>query len=165
MSGGAMKGLIASRHRLEVCIFLILLASYVYFLPRWADWNQNSRLDLVLAIVDQGTLCIDDYYQNTGDYALFEGHYYSDKAPGTSFLGIPIYWVFKQVIGLEPVGKMVSRLEANPALTNTLLEGGTGLQAGKVYFALALTFVTLLTVSIPSAFLGVLLYLLWSLVP
>lgn len=145
----------------SLILFLLLLFCSVYTFPRWADWNQNSRLDLVLAIVDQGTLCIDDYYQNTGDYALFEGHYYSDKAPGTSFLGVPIYWVFKQVVGLGPIEKLLGRLEMNPALTDTLLEGGTGLQAGKVYFALALTIVTFFVASIPSAFLGVLLYL-WT---
>lgn len=149
------------RHRCPIYLFLVLLACYAYFFPRWADWNQNSRLDLVLAIVDQGTLCIDDYYHNTGDYALFEGHHYSDKAPGTSFLGVPAYWVFKKVVGVGPVGKLVSRLEANPALTGTLEESGTGLQVSKVYFALALTFVTFCVVSVPSAFLGVLLYL-WA---
>ncbi|MEJ2148058.1 MAG: hypothetical protein P8Z40_01120 [Chloroflexota bacterium] len=142
-------------------LLITLLLCYAYFFPRWADWNQNSRFDLVLAIVDQGTLCIDDYYQNTGDYALFEGHHYSDKAPGTSFLGVPFYYVFKQLVGLRLIEGQMSRLEANPALADTLLEGGTGLQVSKVYFAVALTFVTFCVVAIPSACLGVLLYL-WT---
>jgi hypothetical protein len=142
----------------SLVLFSLLLFCSTYTFPRWAEWNQNSRLDLVLAIVDQGTLCIDDYYQNTGDYALFEGHHYSDKAPGASFLGVPIYWVFRQVMGLGAMEKWIDRLETNPALANTLLEEGTGLQVGKVYFALALTVVTFFVVSIPSAFLGVLLY-------
>ena len=142
----------------SVVLFILLLFCSAYTFPRWADWNQNSRFDLVLAIVDQGTLCIDDYYQNTGDYALFEGRHYSDKAPGTSFLGVPVYWVFKRMVSVTPIDRMVGRLETNPALTGTLLEGGTGLQVGKVYFALALTFVTFLAVSVPSALLGVLLY-------
>jgi hypothetical protein len=149
------------RHRHPICLFLVLLTCYAYFFPRWADWNQNSRLDLVLAIVDQGTLCIDDYYQNTGDYALFEGHHYSDKAPGTSFLGVPIYWVFKRLVGLFRVERLVSWLESNPAVGDTLAEGGTGLQVSKVYFALALMFTTFFAVSIPSALLGVLLYV-WT---
>jgi hypothetical protein len=146
------------RHQIEICLFLTLLVCYVYFFPRWADWNQNSRFDLALAIVDKGTLCIDDYYQNTGDYALFEGHHYSDKAPGTSFLGVPVYWTFKQIVSLEPMEELLTRLEANPALVSTLREGGTGLQVSKVYFALALTAVTFFVVAVPSAFLGVLLY-------
>ena len=157
-----MRALLAIKRNREswtsLLLFLLLLFCSAYTFPRWADWNQNSRFDLVLAIVDQGTLCIDDYYQNTGDYALFEGHHYSDKAPGTSFLGVPVYWVFKQVAGLGAIQRLLERLEMNPALTGTLWEEGTGLQLGKVYFALALTVVTFFTVSIPSAFLGVLLY-------
>lgn len=72
-------------------IFLILLACYAYFLPRWADWNQNSRFDLVRAIVEKGTLAIDDYAANMGDHATINGHIYSDKAPGLSFAAVPIY--------------------------------------------------------------------------
>lgn len=139
-------------------LFLLLLFCSAYTFPRWADWNQNSRLDLVLAVVDQGTLRIDDYYENTGDYALFEGHYYSDKAPGVSFLGIPVYWGLKQVLSLKSAERLVNRLEANPALASTLAEGGTGLQLGKVRFALALTLATFFVAAVPSAFLGVLLY-------
>ncbi len=142
----------------EVALFLFLLFCFAYFFPRWADWNQNSRFDLVLAIVDKGTFAIDDYYQNTGDYAHFEGHYYSDKAPGTSFLGVPAYWVFARLVRLASVDHLIARLEGNPALAATLEPEGSGLQVGKVYFALALTFVTFFTVAVPSAFLGVLLY-------
>ncbi|HHE73190.1 MAG TPA: hypothetical protein ENL34_13015, partial [Chloroflexi bacterium] len=39
-------------------IFAALLFCYVYTFPRWADPNQNSRLDLVVAVVDKGTLRI-----------------------------------------------------------------------------------------------------------
>ena len=45
---------------IELILFLFLLFSYAYILPRWADWSQNSRLDLTLAIVDSGKLSIDD---------------------------------------------------------------------------------------------------------
>ena len=38
--------------RRTALIFLLLLACYAYVLPRWADWNQNSRLNLVVALVD-----------------------------------------------------------------------------------------------------------------
>ena len=43
-----------------VHLSLLLLLCYGYFFPRWADWNQNSRLDVVLAIVDEGTLSTDE---------------------------------------------------------------------------------------------------------
>ncbi len=47
-------------------------------------------MDLVRAIVEQRTLSIDSYHVNTGDKAFFNGHYYSDKAPGTAFLASPV---------------------------------------------------------------------------
>jgi hypothetical protein len=58
----------------EVSLFLVLLFCYAYFQPKWADWNQNSRIDLTLALIEQRTVTIDRYYQNTGDYAYFNGH-------------------------------------------------------------------------------------------
>jgi hypothetical protein len=144
--------------RRELWLFLLLLVSYTFFFPRWADWNQNSRLDLTLAIVDRGTLQIDDYYENTGDYAFFEGHYYSDKAPGTSFLGVPFYIVYKLIASLPPVDSLIQRIAHNEAFAVTLWEEGSGVRSEKVHFALALTFVTFCVVALPSAFLGVLLY-------
>ncbi|MGQ9667422.1 MAG: hypothetical protein ACUVWB_08915, partial [Anaerolineae bacterium] len=75
----------------QALLGLLLLFSYSYFPPRRVDWNQNGRMDLVLAVVDQGRLAIDDYVGNTGDYAHFGGHYYCDKAPGVSFLSVPFY--------------------------------------------------------------------------
>lgn len=146
------------RHRHQVCLFLILLTCYGYFFPRWASWSQNSRLDLVLALVDQHTLSIDSYYPNTGDYAYYEGHYYSDKAPGLSFLAVPFYAVFKAIAATPPMGRMMERLSYSGAFEATLREEGTGLLPHKIYFAAALYVVTFFTVSIPAALLGVLLY-------
>jgi hypothetical protein len=40
------------RYLAEICIFLTLLVCYSYFFPRWADWNQNSRMRLTMAIGD-----------------------------------------------------------------------------------------------------------------
>jgi hypothetical protein len=142
----------------DILLFLILLISYVYFFPRWADWSQNSRLDLTLAIVDKGTLSIDDYYQNTGDYALFEGHHYLDKAPGPSFLAIPIYVAVRPILHSGPVQHILARVASNPAFADTLREGGTGLLEDKIYNAIVLYIVTIALVAIPAAILGVLLY-------
>lgn len=141
-----------------IVIFITLLACYAYFFPRWAEWNQNSRMDLTMAIVEQGTFIIDDYYENTGDYAMYDGHIYTDKAPGTSFLGVPTYWAFKTVAGTAPVESLLERLSSTSAFADTLREGGTGLLEDKVYFAAALYAVTFVTVSLPSALLGALLF-------
>jgi hypothetical protein len=144
--------------RITVLIFLILLSCYAYFFPRWASWMQNSRLDLVMAIVDQGTVCIDNYYQNTGDYAVYEGHHYSTKAPGSALLGVPAYWAFRQVLDSPILTSLLSRLSSSQAVAETLREDGTGLLPDKLYFAMALYAVTFFAVSVPSAFLGVVLY-------
>ena len=47
MSSDARSGALLCRS--GVAISLALLFAYGYFFPRWADWNQNSRFDLVLA--------------------------------------------------------------------------------------------------------------------
>jgi len=142
----------------EICIFLTLLFCYGYFFPRWAEWNQNSRMDLTLAIVEQGTFVIDDYYENTGDYAVYGGHVYTDKAPGTSFLGMPAYAMFRLLAQTPPVQFVLRKLTTTSALRETLREGGTGLLEKKVYFAAALYFTTFFTVTLASALLGVMLY-------
>ncbi|NTV97458.1 MAG: hypothetical protein HGA75_18945, partial [Thiobacillus sp.] len=74
-----------------LALFTLLLLCYAYTLPRWADPNQNSRLDMIVAVVNDGTLMIDKYVANTVDYAKVGDHYYSDKPPGSAFLGIPVY--------------------------------------------------------------------------
>jgi len=145
-------------HLTDIAILATLLVCYGYFFPRWAEWNQNSRMDLTMAIVDQGTICIDDYYENTGDYAVYDGHVYTDKAPGTSFLGLPTYFVFKWMASTRPMRAVLHRLSASRALADTLREGGSGLLEQKVYFAAALYVTTFVTVSLPSALLGMLLY-------
>lgn len=146
------------QYRNEIFVFLTLLFCYVYFLPRWADWNQNSRLNLVLAIVDDGTLNIDNYVQNTGDYALFNGHYYSDKAPGASFLAVPVYAAARPLLQSAPVQSILERIAQSDAFGETLKENGSGLLREKIYAAVVHYLITVMVVSLPAALLGVLIY-------
>ncbi|MEK7676968.1 MAG: hypothetical protein AAB676_14140 [Verrucomicrobiota bacterium] len=48
-----------------------------------------SRLDCLHALVSGGTLAVDRWRTNTPDLAFANGHYYSDKAPGTIVLALP----------------------------------------------------------------------------
>jgi hypothetical protein len=139
-------------------LFCLLLLCYTYTLPRWADPNQNSRLDMVVAVVDDGTFQIDAYIQNTVDYAKVEDHYYSDKAPGAAFLGIPIYAALKRVLDLPLMDGLMERLENNQALAATLRADGTGLLAHKVRFAMAQVAVTFVAAALPTALMGALMY-------
>ncbi len=78
--------------------------SFMYFYEG-GGWNQNSRFDLLRAIIEQHTLRIDAYHENTQDVAHFQGHYYSDKAPGLVFLAVPVAVVTRPVlsaVGLDP---------------------------------------------------------------
>ncbi len=78
------------RGRREILLVTLLLFCYGFFQQQPA-WNEYSRYDLVRALVDHGTTRIDEYQDNTGDKAYYQGHWYSDKAPGTALLGAPIY--------------------------------------------------------------------------
>jgi len=88
---------------------LFIASAYFYQDP---EWNGNSRLNLTRAIVERGTFSIDAYHDApgwaTGDKAFFDGHYYSDKAIGTSMMAVPVYLLLfgaSRVLGstLDPV--------------------------------------------------------------
>ncbi|HEY8376057.1 MAG TPA: hypothetical protein VIK91_06185 [Nannocystis sp.] len=83
---------------------IAVFAAGAYFVGPPA-WNQNSRLALTRALVEQGTTIIDAYHATTGDKSLRDGHFYSDKAPGTSLLAVPAYAVYfgvARLLGAEP---------------------------------------------------------------
>ena len=80
-----------------VLTFLCVMFCYAFFIHfiGAGSWNAASRLNLTYALADHGTFSIDNYHQNTGDKALYNGHYYSDKAPGPSFFAVPFYLILK----------------------------------------------------------------------
>ncbi|MEZ4394615.1 MAG: glycosyltransferase family 39 protein [Polyangiales bacterium] len=74
-------------------LFAGLFVTYAYFF-QGGGWNQNTRFALTRAIVEHRTLRIDETARGgdrliTGDYAERGGHYYSDKAPGSSLTAVP----------------------------------------------------------------------------
>ncbi len=78
------------RARLRRALVACLWLSFAYF-GSTPSWNPNSRFNLVRSIVEQQTLAIDAYHQNTGDKSYRHGHHYSDKAPGLALLAVPIH--------------------------------------------------------------------------
>jgi len=104
--------------RLEALIFVFVFGLAAYFYNGYG-WNQTARYDAIWAFVEPGpnrhTLRIDDFMTdpeqglNTGDFARnpdHSEHYYSNKAPGTSLLGIPAYaFLFhvERIAGFDPV--------------------------------------------------------------
>ena len=69
-------------------------------------WNQGVRIAELHAIVLKGTLRIDDYPAYTGDRALIDGHYYSEKAPAMVLFALPSFAltvaVQEAVLGVDP---------------------------------------------------------------
>lgn len=117
-----LSKLMPSRRAL-VFLFLALMALYTYAAPRWNDWNQNSRLNLVRAIAERGTVQIDAFQDNTGDYAFYQGHYYSDKPPGPALAGAIPYIALKAVLDSPPVAPLVDKLAQSPSFSKMFTEG------------------------------------------
>ncbi|MDQ3128341.1 MAG: hypothetical protein M3Q66_07820, partial [Chloroflexota bacterium] len=92
-SSSSSRPRLRSRWRLisrgHLILALGLLLCYGFF-RQHPLWNEFSRYDLVQALVDTGSPIIDAYHENTGDKAFYDGHYYSDKAPGSALLGVPV---------------------------------------------------------------------------
>ena len=99
--------------KIELVIFLITLIYAGYFLgPQLA--NQNSRYNAIYSVVEDGlnvplfsiNKFILDPHQgiNTVDWSLYNGNFYSNKAPGTILLGVPVYFVIANIqsfLGLD----------------------------------------------------------------
>jgi 4-amino-4-deoxy-L-arabinose transferase-like glycosyltransferase len=84
-------------------VFLLLFLCYAYFIPRTgrSDWSASARADLVLAVVDRGVLDIDAYHENTGDKALYNGHYFAAGSIGPSLLALPAYLAVRPFLSGE----------------------------------------------------------------
>src|SRR5690348_5276334 len=101
---------IATHRKTAFLLGASIFLSFIYFYEG-GGWNQNSRFDLLRAIVEQHTLRIDSYHENTQDKAHFRGHYYSDKAPGLVFLAVPIAIAERLVLRAGSIGPESARGE------------------------------------------------------
>lgn len=102
--------------RAEILLFLLVLFSHGYFYSGTA-WNQVARYNTVYSLInpdtpDYGTFRINYYNAHpprgagTGDWAQYQGNYYSNKAPGTSILGAAIYFFLfhgQRTFGIDPM--------------------------------------------------------------
>lgn len=116
-----------------VPLFFLLVGIYAYFYQAGGA-NQNTRFDLVRSIVEEQTFRIDHYHYNTNDKARREQHYYIDKAPGVSWLGVPVHEAIIASIGNKrPIPR---------------------------YLDVSMYLVTVFAVAIPSALAGGMLFVL-----
>ena len=85
-------------------LFVSLFVPFAYF-NHSDGWNQGARLAELHAIVLQGTLAIDRYHEITGDKALIDGRYYSEKAPAIVVMALPAFTatvVAQRLAGIDP---------------------------------------------------------------
>ena len=64
----------------------VILSSFIYFYEG-GGWNQNSRFDLLRAIVEKHTLRIDAYRENTQDDAHLQRPLLFGQSTGTGVSG------------------------------------------------------------------------------
>jgi len=89
-----MTGVERASRRQLVLAYLMAVVAFTYFAGSWGDGNTASRLSLVLALVEEHRFTIDTSQTNprwqqfdTQDRSYYQGHYYSDKAIGSSLVG------------------------------------------------------------------------------
>ncbi|MCH9686840.1 MAG: hypothetical protein K0V04_35730 [Deltaproteobacteria bacterium] len=93
MSPPSLLAPLQEHRRRLVPLGIALLLTFAYFVGEPA-WNQNSRLALTRAMVEQRTTIIDRYHYTTGDKSFRDGHFYCDKAPGASWVAAVPYAAF-----------------------------------------------------------------------
>jgi len=108
---------------MEVKIFLLAFIIYAAFAQNYFLSNEGSRLALTMAVVENHSFIIDSFtdYTMGVDYSKFEDHYYSDKAPGASFIAIPAYLLTK-TLGITETAPKIFVIE----LLTTVLISAAG---------------------------------------
>lgn len=87
--GGLGIGIVETK-RLALALFALAYVSFaVYAAPDFWNAQVVTRLALTIGIVEDRSLVIDRFADRTVDKAFVDGHYYTDKVPGLSFLALP----------------------------------------------------------------------------
>jgi hypothetical protein len=91
-----------TKRNLGLVAILLVGLGYATLIQSFS-WNQTSHYDLIRSL-DRDRTTIDQYQQNTGDKALYKGHWYSARAPGVALFALPFYDALKAV-GAERVAR------------------------------------------------------------
>jgi len=98
------------RHAACLLVTLAYLAASPYY-EHLNNPNENVRIWATRAIVEHHVLNVDEVSREWGyvnDKAKNAWHVYSGKAPGATFLGVPVLWVhtkLRALMGWAPPGK------------------------------------------------------------
>jgi len=119
-------------HVLALLLFGVSYFSYVYFTSNLSNPNAISRIALSLSLIDRHRVDIDPFADLTVDKATDGVHFYSDKAPGLSFLALPAALTIRPLVdpvssgppwhdGLEPNLALLRVVFFCAALTSAFL--------------------------------------------
>src|ERR1700686_700190 len=119
--------------RIAAGVFLLSWVTFAWFYGG-AGWNGHAQFDLTRALVERRTLYIDGYDVNTGDVSRGgDGHTYSNKPPGVSFLAaIPYAGVFAVETALHVPFDRVERM--NLWIVTAFTCGGSGALMGAILY-------------------------------
>ena len=95
-------------------MFALFFVTYAYFF-QGGGWNQNTKVCLIRAMIHQHSFVIDHYredatdpyfkFVNTGDWSYRDGHYYTNKSPGLSFMAAAPFAVSEYILKKALPGK------------------------------------------------------------
>lgn len=119
------------KSRTEYLLFLLIIFVAGYF-HNVNLANQNARLDSIYSVVEKDhnlpLFSIDKYIfdakngGNTIDWSYYNGHYYSNKAPGSLLIGIPAYFLIYHIENLFQIDQTNPIIEfLNTYLLNLFL--------------------------------------------
>src|SRR5207237_8586539 len=85
----------------EVLLFVLVWGTFAYFYQS-TQQNKAARFDQTRAIAQNHGLAIDDYWWNSADVIRYtkngRDYIYPNKAPGTTLLAVPIFWVLTHLL-------------------------------------------------------------------
>lgn len=98
-----------------MALWVLAMVSFSWMYAIVQGPNEQTRAYLTAALVDDRAIALDRSIERFGtvyDLASFDGHFYSDKAPGSSLLAAPVYAVARLRASPAPASK-------NPADAST----------------------------------------------
>ena len=103
--------IVLSKNQRITLLVVLVLINFIYFISSAyiTCSNDGSHFALVSALAEEGSVKIKSFIQYTRmyDFAYKDGEYYSDRTPGTAFLGVPFY-IMGKLVGEAGAGNYLS---------------------------------------------------------
>jgi hypothetical protein len=132
----AVRAKASSNTSQHALVFVSLFLPFTYFNHN-DGWNQGARLAELHSLVLHRSLNIDRYHELTGDKALINGHYYSEKAPAIVLMALPAFAltvVGQTALGVDPDSERGWRVSEWIATAGSV--GVVAAMGGVAFFAL-----------------------------